>query len=410
MNIYFDDLDPTSSNLDFLTEHNGNTRWVVSKGTVIKQTLHGLGFNYKLLSEIDEPGVYFIDVNGDPNWWSGVLPEVGVPKINIIDLLPTNILLLLKEKKIRIIIAADKEGGAMQYDNVDCFSATHNAMLRQQLPAGSILIIQGNKNIEKQYAAWLKENKKEKLFDVQYSCHFDKIFFNSDIPTIPIISKTLALAKYDFNSLNRVYRSHRGAHCYYLTKNNLLDTGIVSCNQVAENDHVAAEWNNVSENEFTKLMKLNFPKFVDGNWKDTNAANQYNLEIYTDSFLSFVTETKFNEDVVFLTEKIFKPIALGHPVILLAYAGTLRGLEDLGFKINWCGIDPSYNDIVDHKERFIATHKVLEDWISLPRDKKINKILDSIETINHNFNLIRSKNFYNESLLRAIKDSEEYFK
>jgi len=410
MKIYFDNLEATSSNLDLLTEYNGNNRWIVSKGTVIKQTLLELGLNYSLLSEFDEPGVYFIDVNGDPCWWSGVLLEDGVPKVNIIDVLPKNILSLLKEKKLRIIIAADKEGGSMCHDNKDCFSATHDAMLRQQLPSNSVLIIQGNKNIEKQYASWLISNKKEKLFDVQYSCHFDKIFFNSDIPITPIISKTLSLAKYDFNSLNRVYRSHRGAHCYYLAKNNLIDNGIVSCNEITEHDHIAAEWNNVSEEEYIELMKLKFPKFVDGDWKNINAANQYNLEIYTDSFLSFVTETKFNEDVVFLTEKIFKPLALGHPIILLASAGTLKGLADLGFKTEWCGIDPSYNDIEDHKERFIATHKVLEDWISLPRDKKINKILDSIETINHNFNLIRSKNLYNESLLRALKSSKEYLK
>jgi hypothetical protein len=146
MKIYFDDLEATSSNLDFLTENNGNTYWIVSKGTVIKQTLVRLGFNYSLVSEMDDPGIYFVDVNGDPHWWSGILTKTGVPKDNIINVLPKNILSAIREKKLRIIIAADKEGGPMYYDSADCFSATYNAMIGQQLPMGSILIIQGNKN------------------------------------------------------------------------------------------------------------------------------------------------------------------------------------------------------------------------------------------------------------------------
>lgn len=410
MKIYYDNLEPTSSNLDHLTENNGNTFWITSKGTVVKQTLKELGYDYYELSKIDEPGCYFVDVNGDPIWWTGVLKEQNVPRDHIVNLLPDNILNLLKEKKLRIIIAADKEGGSMEVENQNSFLSTYNAMVKQNLPKGSVLIIQGNKKVEEQYNKWIKNNNKEKLFEVQYSCHFDKIFFDSEIPSQPIVSESMAVAEYDFNSLNRVYRAHRGAHCFYLAKNNLLDKGIVSCNEIKRYDHLAATWNDVSQDEFIDTMKSHFPKFVDGNWENINAANQYNLKIYSNSLLSFVTETKFHEDVVFLTEKIFKPIALGHPVILLASAGTLRGLADLGFKIDWCGIDPSYNDIVDDKERFLATHKVLEEWIALPREKKINKILDSIETINYNFNLIRSRNYYKESILRAIKSSEEYFK
>jgi hypothetical protein len=409
MKIYYDNLEPYSSNLDQLSESKGNTFWISAKGTVIKKTLIEMGYNYHELSMIDEPGCYFVDVNGDPNWWCGVLTETGVPRSHIIDLLPKHIVKLTRNKKLRIIIAADREGGSMQFGNKDCFETTHQAMINQNLPSGSVLIIQGNKKIEEQYQQWLLINKKEKLFEVQYSCHFDKIFFDDKPIENPIITKSLYNAKFDFNSLNRVYRSHRGAHCYYLAKNNLLDSGLVSCNDIPKNDLQAANWNSVSEKDFMSLITEVYPRYIDGNWKDVNAANQYNLEIYEKSLISFITETKFDENVVFLTEKIFKPIALGHPLICLASAGTLRGLAELGFRIDWYGIDPSYNDIEDHKERFLATHKVLEDWITLSRDKKINKILDSIETINHNFKLIRERHYYRESLERALNSSREYF-
>jgi hypothetical protein len=93
----------------------------------------------------------------------------------------------------------------------------------------------------------------------------------------------------------------------------------------------------------------------------------------------------------------------------LASPGTLRSLEDLGFKIDWCGIDPSYNDIKDDKQRFIKTHEILKWWISLPREEKIEKIHQSMDTIQYNFDLVRSKNFYHEALQTALNSSEVYF-
>jgi hypothetical protein len=152
-----------------------------------------------------------------------------------------------------------------------------------------------------------------------------------------------------------------------------------------------------------------YPRYIDGNWSIENAANQYNIDVYKNSLISFVTETKFDEDVVFLTEKVFKPLVLGHPLILLASSGTLGSLEELGFKIDWCGIDPSYNDIKDDKQRFIKTHEILKWWISLPREEKIEKIHQSMDTIQYNFDLVRSKNFYHEALQAALNSSEVYF-
>ena len=409
MKIYFDNLDPTTGNQKKLTEHNGNTYWIVSAGTILKKTFHHMGVTFNSITDIDEPGCYFIDVNGDPTWWSGVLTHRAVPTMHLIDMLPDSIIKLTQNKLLRIIIAADKEGGIMADRYYDCFKTTTEAMQRKKLPIGSVLIIQGNKKIKEQYKRWLKKTRRAELFEVQYSCHFDKIFFNHLLPTSPIILDSINTATYDFNSLNRVYRSHRGAHCFYLIKNNLMSKGIVSFNQIPQRDALAASWVNTPAESYLEIMKDNFPAFVDGDWSNTNAANQYNPNVYTDSLISFITETKFNEDVVFLTEKIFKPLALGHPIILLASAGTLAGLRDLGFRTDWCGIDPGYNDIIDDKERFIKTNEVLRDWVLLPREEKIKKINQSMETINHNFELIRNENFYFQSLTTALNNSRKYF-
>lgn len=410
MKIYFDNLDSSTGNQVNLTTNGDSTHWIVSGGTVVKQKLRALGKSIDLLSNIDEPGCYIIDVNGDPNWWSGVLKENDVPKTHILNLLPTNIIDLVKKKMLRLIIAADKEGGGMiTPTGADCFQATTDAMIQQQLPVGSVLIIQGNKQIAQQYELWLNSTGAVRMFEVQWSCHFDRIFFDENLPEYPLVLKSIEDARYDYNSLNRVYRSHRGAHCYYLATNDLLKSGLVSCNAIEQIDEIAAAWNSIPHDVFNKTMNVHFPIHIDGNWANTNAANQYNLQIYENSLISFITETKFDEHVVFLTEKIFKPLALGHPIILLASSGTLRGLQDLGFKIDWCGIDPSYNDIVDDKKRFIKTNEILKWWINLSKTEQRFRIESSMDTIQHNFNLVRNSNFYHQSLLAALANSEEYF-
>jgi hypothetical protein len=411
MKIYFDTLTPNESNLlDLQTSENSNY-WLVSQGTVLKKQLSSMNFEIELLSKVSDPGCYFIDVNADPNWWSGMCKGENVPTRHVLSCLPLDLVNLIKNRKIRIIIAADKEGGSMNIPDQNAFLSTTNVMIDIGLPPGSVLIIQGNFKIKEDYENWLKVNNLPKMFEVQYSSHFTELFFNKEnLPDIPSIDNSITSAKFDFNSLNRVYRSHRGSHCYYLAKTKLLDKGIVSCNSISLTDHVGAKTVNASIEQFSRVLSEHYPRFVDGDWSNINAAGFHNHEFYKNSLITFVTETKFDENVVFPTEKIYKPIVFGHPLIVLASAGTLRAIQELGFRIDWCGIDPSYNDITNHRERFLRTHKILKWWIELPREEKVNRILASRETIEHNFHLIRTKNFYQESLTQAIKDTEEYFK
>jgi hypothetical protein len=409
MKIYFDTLDIDTSNLNHLSRNGDISHWIVSPGSIIMRRLGEINCKFGSIDNVTDSGCYFIDVAGDPVWWAGVLKQPQLPNHHILTLIPDHILELVRQRKIRIIISGDKEGGPMVNDEYDCFESTTQAMISKQIPAQSVLILQGNKKIQQQYESWLAETKSLRLFEVQYSCSFAMIFYNRSLLKEPVIHESIKSATYAFNSLNRVYRSHRGAHCYYLVKNNLLNNGIVSCNQISLTDDTGAALVEMDRLGFTEILQSNFPKFVDGDWSNINAADQYNIDVYKNSLMSFVTETKFDEDVIFLTEKVFKPLVLGHPLILLASPGTLSSLKDLGFKIDWCGIDPSYNDIEDDKQRFIKTHEILKWWIHLPREEKIEKIQQSIDTIRHNFDLVRSKNFYHEALRTALNSSEEYF-
>jgi hypothetical protein len=71
-----------------------------------------------------------------------------------------------------------------------------------------------------------------------------------------------------------------------------------------------------------------------------------------------VTETVFGESAhSFRTEKIVKPLAMGHPWIAVANAGYYRDLRNLGFQTFSHVIDESFDQIdspTDRAERIIS--------------------------------------------------------
>lgn len=412
MKIYFDNtIDLDYPNCKSLSKDVSNDFWLVSSGTRLKRELKQLGIEYFNISDLDEPGLYFIEVNGDPHWWAGLCATTNTPPKNVLYMLPKNITSLVREKKLRIVISADREGGGMILDNKDAFLSTFTAMKRLQFPEGSVLITQGNKKIVEQYNVWLDNTKNQKLFDVKYVNHFNRIF--PDALSLPTVLDSIKNSEVkDYNSLNRTYKDHRSAHLYQIAKLGIIENGLVSGNEIRLNqlNPLKILQQSVSLDELDNTLNEYYPRFVDGDWTNTNAANSVNVDIFKNSLMSFITETKFDEDVVFLTEKVFKALAYGHPMIVLGACGTLAALRDLGYKTDWCGIDPSYNDIKDHTERFYKTHEVLMEWVELSRSEKIKRIEESMSTIEHNFSLSKERNFYHEDLVDAINISKEYFK
>jgi len=426
MKCYFDNANINEANMSHLkTGPNGESFWLIPEGTNLKKQLVLAGIKIDTLDNLTESGCYFIEVNGDPIWWTGIDFSSSLPRNHVLREIPIHVLDLARCKKLRLVIAADREGGGFIYNNKNAFAETTRAMQDLGLPVDSVLIVQGNYKIQEQYGAWLIESGSPKLFSVKHMIHFDRIFFHKDVfPADPIINQSLANPEVTaFNSLNRVSRPHRLAHLYMLARDQLLDSGMVSCNELncgqadpleilsLINDKTTRACANYLISDFDNYMRQHFPRHVDGDWAQINAANTVHESVFKNSLLSFVSETKFQsnkENVVFITEKIFKCLAYGHPMILLASAHTLRALEQLGFRIDYCSINPYYNDIENDIERFYATYSELVSWIQLSKEEKIRRIKNSMPTIMHNFYLCRKINFYHTGLRDIMTCSEEY--
>lgn len=83
---------------------------------------------------------------------------------------------------------------------------------------------------------------------------------------------------------------------------------------------------------------------------------------YIDTYFSLVTETVCSEsDISFRTEKIAKPLAMGHPFIVAANRGFYRDLRDLGFRTFEPMIDESFDLIEDAQTRMDRLIQVVQD-------------------------------------------------
>lgn len=83
---------------------------------------------------------------------------------------------------------------------------------------------------------------------------------------------------------------------------------------------------------------------------------------YVDTYFSLVTETVCSEsDISFRTEKIAKPLAMGHPFIVAANRGFYRDLRDLGFRTFDHVIDESFDAIDDAQARMDRIVTVVQD-------------------------------------------------
>lgn len=124
--------------------------------------------------------------------------------------------------------------------------------------------------------------------------------------------------------------------------------------------------------------------------------NADDVSYHTDSYFSIVCETTFfhsigrsckpmsltHSDGVFISEKLYKPLAYKHPFVCLGMPKTLYYLRKVGYQTFHPYIDESYDDMVDDEQRFEAICNEIErlcnlsdsEWVELM--KKLQPIVE----------------------------------
>ena len=222
-----------------------------------------------------------------------------------------------------------------------------------------------------------------------------------------------------FVCFNRVPRWHRVRLLGYMLEKNLVDKGFYSftlsdadSGPFGDREHwVPKPIEECDENE----QALHDP-YVDNIYKywDTlplvlNRSssrdnpvdiNREDVHYHTDSYFSIVCETTFfhsmgkpgkpltllHTDGVFISEKMYKPLAYKHPFVTLAMPKTLEYLRKVGYKTFHPYIDETYDTIEDDELRMQAICAEVErlcnlsdnEWVELM--KKLKPIVDHNQT------------------------------
>lgn len=86
-----------------------------------------------------------------------------------------------------------------------------------------------------------------------------------------------------------------------------------------------------------------------------------NPNLYADTYFSLVTETLYDGSLGFCTEKIAKPLMIGHPWICASTPGYYRYIKSFGFRTFGHLIDESFDSIDNHTQRLERIIDIVQD-------------------------------------------------
>jgi hypothetical protein len=186
-------------------------------------------------------------------------------------------------------------------------------------------------------------------------------------------------------------RSYRLTLLSLLKEQNLLNSGIVSApllDQALIKNEVFSEATRLSKDSKIHIMKnlYNDAKPIIINETNYKSASAEIPDFFYQAFWNIVTETNFYDEKLHLTEKIFKPIVIKRPFILVSSPGNLEYLKSYGFKTFDKWIDESYDLEPDHDVRLkkiVGEIKKLCQLSPYELDKMHQEMNDILE-YNHN--------------------------
>jgi len=255
---------------------------------------------------------------------------------------------------------------------------------RHNLPSDSVYIIHGN----------LKINDSIKERGLSFNgipyITWDGVG-NWDSLDKPIIEYKPNNSKNLFLSYTRRPHQHRQHFVNEAFKKGIIERGLVSMPVLPDSLHL--------EKGFLNMLPL-----VLDNPTNDNKVNldESSIQHHEKTFISVVLESSTVDGIVFLSEKIFKPLQLGHPFMVLGNKHTLKYLKTLGYKTFSKWVDESYDGMDSWEDR--SKHIVSE----LKRFSKMNKkllknIREDMEEV-----LAFNKDIYRENINTQNSTSGDY--
>ena len=127
-----------------------------------------------------------------------------------------------------------------------------------------------------------------------------------------------------------------------------------------------------------------FKNFVE-NFVDYYTRVGNNPELHQQVFLQIVTETVYDYPTLFYSEKTFKPIANKRPFVMIGAPGSIKNLQDLGFKTFNDFWSEDYDSIQDPEKRLLSVFEIVK--------YVYNKSIEELQTLCKDMESILEYNF-----------------
>ncbi len=215
---------------------------------------------------------------------------------------------------------------------------------------------------------------------------YDKTFLIKPVEEREIIKTFIAP-----NRIVAGERQHRLEMLYWIFKLGMTDNHI-SCPETCPAE-------NISIHEAIKSLDSKYPDIQEifkAQQLPINFAGETDHPMHScwlslfdqcaESLLYLVTETVATGRRHHLTEKTFKPIAMGMPFVIVGTQGSLEYLRSYGFKTFGDFWDESYDTIADDQQRIAAIAKTLADLDRLSAVEKTSLYRHMVPIIQHNWN------------------------
>ena len=349
--------------------------------------------------------------------YAGPISEWAIDQLAVTDLVE-----FIKKKIYNGVeyFAFDDKDEAMYWSRIyTCHSIVKR--VKKIIPGfnNRFLFLTGALNGREIYSNWCKQHGLEEELYIVPCARFESVsknmmFDGGLVKNYAEMDKEIYTGKRDKKYLcyNRMPRLHRVKVITELHKANLIEQGHVSFYNT--DNHLVRWWERDSldlSEEWTEtfdyfwkniVVELDYQlnKTVE-RWNPADLQRDDMIHFDT-SYFSIVNETLFYKDTyrykniidiqptnsIFLSEKIYKPLCMKHPFVVVGVDGTLQALRQFGYQTFDKWIDESYDLEPDCDKRMTMVMEESKRLINLSHDEWQSMIKEMVPTLQHNFDVL----------------------
>lgn len=340
---------------------------------------------------------------------------------NPIPLISPKALHEIQNGNIKLLIFFPLEGIHL-FGSMDIISPMLSACRNKNIPLENIFVVVGDLNCALTYKNSFN-NYFDNIIPLEYfqNDYQKQIYlrwFNNDQDDDCIIRKQKEYIdplektmlwktkrSHKFLSLNGNLRGHRIFIISEMKRRKIFHKGKVSCiGRYGDNptlDHINPYYSYALIDDIKRHYIYESLKNYISDWKpeilDIDAEQleeddrQQDKNLYLQTYFSFVIETEIDKNILFITEKTFKPIVNLHPFLILGGKGILQYLREEGYHTFPQIFDESYDNEPDVRKRIKMVLDELERVVSLD-DNQLHLLYQEVwPSLVHNQKLFLTK-------------------